>query len=273
MNGFRRLGAVVLVAALATIVPSCSTDNKDVVAGPSSENEDGAELERVTDEVQPNAPEAAEPLFDFLRRRGENISRVATYTSLVRALPNVSYERSDGSTYRASELLVVGTVTSAEQGVGLVVGGDSDRVVEFESKDAHLVTVHATVDVESAYDQDGQVEAPPRTITFGLSTAILGTREQTLKAVASLGRVALLLRPSDVFAYTEGVFGVADGGEALITVQADETLTLPAADQSVARDFVETYRSLDALTQAASAPKSREPAPGPAANPPSDSGA
>lgn len=236
--------------------------SQNVIAGNNGPSDSTASTGGASeDAVAPGRPDDAQPLFEFLQLRGQNVTRIATYSELARALPNVQYVRDDGASYRASELLVVGRVLYAEPGIGLAVGGDSDEVVPFDAPDADLVTVHITMEVESAYGSEGRITDPPITVVAGLSVGFDGTRDDILKAAASLGRVVLMLRPNDVFSYADDVYGIVDSGESIVRIADDGALSLPAAAESAAASFLEAYPTLDSLEATAARPSSQERAP------------
>jgi len=132
---------------------------------------------------------------------------------------------------------VVGEFTDAAPGFGF--RGEGDRVA-FDHPDALWKTIHFELRVDENLGGDG---ASPVRVGFGVGGET--DFQKTKDGLIALGRVALLLTPSPVFAYDEGPLAIVEDAELLLEIDAEERLSLPFIDdESQASSFLQNTATL-----------------------------
>jgi hypothetical protein len=184
-------------------------------------------------------------------------TRLVSYTSFEEVLPNVSYLIDDAEPVRLTDLVVIGSVVSAEEGRGWKPSEDDAKVVDgivvgFRDPGAWARMVHLDVEVDEVL---GTRDPIPDRIHVGLTIGGNMDPDVVVRGLRALGRVALpLTRSNPVFAYDDDLYAIAEDGALLVRVLDSGRLELPFKPEASA-ELLASVPTVDALRAQARAPQ------------------
>jgi hypothetical protein len=189
--------------------------------------------------------------------RAEMPTRLVSYTSFEEVLPNVSYLIDDAEPVRLTDLVVIGSVVSAEEGRGWKPSEDEAKevdgvVVGFHDPGAWARMLHLDVEVDEVL---GTRDRIPDRIHVGLTIGGDIDPDVVVRGLRALGRVALpLTRSNPVFAYDDDLYAIAEDGALLVRVLDSGRLKLPFKPEASA-ELLASVPTVDALRAQARAPE------------------
>lgn len=215
----------------------------------------------------PSGEEGRRYLVERVGGRGATASGMsASFASLADMLPNVAYQVPAGTASPVTDLVVVGEVTSVDEGAGFRPvpesveqrpDGDGIRTA-FDDPDALWKTVEFTVKVSDVLGPgpDGNDGALSE-VRVGLAIDGADDFDLISTGLRALGPSAFfLIKHSAVFAYYPGLFSVVLNGSMVATIGDDGALALPFKDPEEAAALLEAVGTLSELEVAAEmAPK------------------
>lgn len=187
------------------------------------------------------------------RSRHEGAARTCPYENLSELLGNTLYKVGDRPAAPATVAVVTGEFLAVEPGRAFTVEGNDapdGTEIGFERPDAQWRTMHARFAVDEIIS--GSVPAEEITVGFAFwaKSGLAPIREDLL----NLGRVALFLERSPVFAYDTDVFAVALDGDLVAPIDRTGHLSLPTLGSAEEKRLLRGSSSVSALRNRASEP-------------------
>jgi hypothetical protein len=209
-----------------------------------------ASSEHATDDAARAVP-AGDPAYSLAQLRHRSSELGGAPTDLDGALPNHHYELGDsGKVSSYSDALVIGTVTGASKGNGVIWRDESDyTVVDFDDPSADTRTAVVTMTVDAS---TGANASDNGTVTFRVLVPSEADPTRFAEGLAGLGRVAVVLDrdPSK----TDSTPWRPLMNDSLIGVVAEDgSLTLPGLARG--RVFAGDIHTVDQLLAAARTPE------------------
>lgn len=191
---------------------------------------------------------ARQAVVDNLTARARAGDRADTwYRTLGEALPSVRYATPDGETLRASDLVVIGSVSTVRAGIGGKAEGDVWIETSFNDPEAVVRTYHLTVAIETVIA--GRIG---RTVEVGVALGDSVSPETAFAGLRELGRMILFLSAeSPVYEYDDHLYAVLEDGGLTAFVTPSGTLSLPFVDEDRARVLLSESPSVESLIELA----------------------
>ncbi len=210
----------------------------------------------------PSGEDGQRYLVERVGGRGATASGTsASFASLADMLPNVAYQVPGGTAAPVTDLVVVGEVTSVDEGAGfrpvsesVEQREDGDGIeTDFDDPEALWKTVEFTVKVSDVLGPGPNgTDTELSEVRVGLAIDGADDFELISTGLRALGPSAFfLMEDSAVFAYDPGLFSVVLNGSMVATIGDDGALSLPFKDPEEAAALLETVGTLSELEAAA----------------------
>lgn len=243
------MAAVVVAVAVAVTTSVAIAQSGDEAHAPTTETIAGS----------PSPADIA--LVAKIAGRAATADGVSITDDLTDLLPNIRYERPDGTPRSATDLVVRGAVISVEPGLGFRnareaqhEGTESDTTqFRFDDPQTDFRTAHLIVKVIEEIGDSEQIAPPQLRIGVVIDGPIdLGALTRGLQAADSF--VFFLYEGNPVYAYDPSVYAIAHN--ALLLTQVDEggNLSLPGLDARQAKKWLRQASNLAQLKEFAARP-------------------